>query len=229
MDLPLLYPLKDLSSVSVGLITIEVVELASKRANALDGSLPLKILNSFCPKVKEEQVKEIALIDAHRILIAAWRQTYDSSGYVAKLNCPSCNKLTLLTHDLTKSVSASPVYSQVHKLKAKDPDTLQPREFNIELAPLKFNVQCELLKMAINEQEDWAKILFDRRIKSVDGKPYTDPRLMSMPLFKAIGELIKDDVQAINSLLNEEGKCSHCEESVSSQLGIMDGNFLQSL
>lgn len=230
MDLPLNYPTKDLNTVEVGLITIEVVELASNRANIIDGTLPLKILNSFCPKLKEEQIKELSLSDANRILVTAFRQTYDTSGYVAKVNCPDCKKLVFITHDFTKPAArVDGVYDKVHKFITKDPLTLKEREHLIKLRPLKFNINCELIKRALNEgNDDWAKLLILGRIESIDGKEITKMNQISMPIYKFISSLTDPDIQATNDLLSAEGTCV-CGKVVPNTLSWLDGNFLQAL
>jgi hypothetical protein len=225
MELPLLYPLKDLKTIDVGILSMKIIKIMSNQQMLVDGSLPYQLILSVARNANIEQIKKLSLIDANRIMMAAWRQTHSKEKYIAKQYCGECKKLVIIEHDTNIKYERPKIHDDAIEIMAKDPVTLQDKTYTVILRPIPLSLQSDLIKNNDNVEEI-TELLIWCRIKSIDGKEDFDKENVPLVLYNQLTELTDDEVENVTTILRKTKSCV-CGEEVESVLSWTDSTFLQ--
>ena len=228
MDLPLIYPTKELSSVKIGILSVAVMRIMSDNNLRLTGEMPFHILSSACVSTKPEQFYDVSSVDASRIIFAAWRQSHGSDQWLAKVAC-DCGQTALIQHDVNVEYKKPDIYDKEHIVKAVDGKTFEMRDFKLVLRPgsLKSSIDGAMVSMDDTDSSDKLVSVALAHIKSIDGNENLDANTIPLSLFKASAALVKEDVSNTDDIAYISQKCVKCKEDVTSVIGWHDATFLQ--
>lgn len=226
MKLPLVYPIKDVSTVEVGIINMGIVRIMSNEEFRKSGDLPYQIVNHVCKDIDVEQIKKLSMVDANKIMFQAWKQTHGKSQYLLKQYC-ECGKLMFMNFDLDFDYERPSFYSGATNIESLDVNTLESRNYSVKLQPLPLKFHSESLKgMAAEDYQSILTTYLWSMVESIDGKTDIDEESIPVPLYKKMLDIVKDDIEKTNAALTQDKTCS-CGKENNFVLSWMDGTFLQ--
>jgi hypothetical protein len=231
MELLLIYPIGELTSVNVGILKMSIIKMLSSHELKVTGELPYKILSELCTGTTPEQFKKVSIVDSNRILFTAWKQTHCASEYIAKVAC-ECGATNLVRHQIKTDYTKPDIYDRVHQIECVDmekPGSTKVYEIRLAQPMLKTQVSGVLSTLFEEERDDDA--LLDEfiwaHIKSIDGKTDFDRESVPIPLYRKATELTVDDGKKLDAMISVTVPCVKCKNDVTSTLSWYDAQFLQ--
>jgi hypothetical protein len=227
MQLPLVYPTKELKSVKVGILDMSIMELAGSHLLRVNGDLPYSILSAICEGTTKEQFYDISLLDTNRIIFTAWKQTHMADKYMSKIQC-ECGKVAVAIHNIKTDYKKTDLYEKEHEIESVDYDDFsKSRKYKIILRPPTLKTQISLALQSLDS--DFSKSTQDAiwsHIKSIDGKEDFNRSKIPLPLFRKASLLVVDDNKNLSDMIGVNTKCL-CGKEHYSVLGWFDVEFLQ--
>lgn len=229
MELPLVYPTKNLSSVKVGGLSTKLIKLLSNQDLVTTGEILYEVLSSVCPGTQPVQFKDVSLVDANRIVLTAWKNTHRSDKYVAKVKCPeNCGRTNLVVHDINVDYVKPDVYDKNIPFETMDTSTLEEKTVEITLRPIPLKLYESIIQGAVSDDvTDMTEMLVWCRIKSVDGNEDFDKDNMSMALYGQLTDLVDADTAATLGMFEKAVTCEKCGHEYTNSVFWLDAGFMQ--
>lgn len=224
MELPLLYPKPVLAEVQVKILTTEIIQILSNPQHIADGTVIYKILSKLTG-VSEDQLPQMALTDAMRVLFASWCLTHSRDKWTDRsVNC-SCGAMAInaIKHNIDVSQwKAFDVYLKKHEIESVNQDG-QPHKYTVELQPLTVEFMRKSL-LAIQGEGSVAQLMCESHIKSVDGQSVN---FLPLPVWSQIRKLVQPDVEQFHSLTEQTINCRQCGSELHSSISFVNTPFLE--
>lgn len=228
MELQLTYPIGATSKVMVGIITGDIKENFADPNDLLTGQFVFKLFKAVTYDLDEKLIPMISSVDANRIMLAAWKQTYQKDKFEDIKYCSECKTNNRIVFDLDLKSQADEMYSK--PLNFSGPSLEPPfasRQYEVKLRPLTLADQVGLLA-AGEDPLEVVRLSMNSFIESVDGDANKGAKDLPLPIQQKIEGMVAEDILAATSYLTKEQKCMSpsCEAVLNSSIGWSDGSFL---
>jgi hypothetical protein len=218
MKLKLHYPIKDLSEVEVGIITIRAFGIASTARYMVDGTSLARVLAEICGQQDFRPFLNLAELDALRIVRAAKRTNVNSPVYDRRYECECGYNMCVAPFDLTLEPNKLDLYDQEHVYEDGTGNHI------VKIAPMTVGVGSEILSAA-GDMERQLEITA-KRIGSYDGKANGQEKAPFDLLVYWLPVVLADEIAEIKKIVSGVGFCPKCKKEKEQTIGLYDYEFL---